>query len=183
MCGLLIQHCCGAAGARLPALARTLCSAAAPAQGTPLRASLEESYPLVASCLAPLRAAGRHPASWQWYLATQARLQVNLFRCQLPLPLSTLALAPDAMAQGSSGAAVYAFASLLNHSCAPNVDVLWRRGCADVACVARQAVRRGQQLTATYIDASAGVAQRRALLRHGWGFECTCALCVSDCEE
>ena len=80
-------------------------------------------------------------------LRMQARLQINVFTVALPLPLHITAVHPAAMLDSTSGAAAYAFGSLFNHSCVPNVDVAWGRGDAVVAFTACQEVQPGEQLT------------------------------------
>ena len=77
----------------------------------------------------------------------QARFQINHFRCAIPLPMSLMTQHPEVLTASSAGSAVYAFGSLLNHSCCPNVDVQWRSGNADVSFVAATDMAPGEQLT------------------------------------
>ena len=122
----------------------------------------------------------------EWYAGVTSRLHLNAFRVEIP-PTKTpddwksaMSASLDAITTGrGSGSAVYVLPSLLNHSCAPNVDVKWETGDATLTLRAAVDVRPGEELTITYIDADAPVdARQRAL--EPYGFTCACARCVED---
>jgi hypothetical protein len=80
------------------------------------------------------------------------------------------------------GTAVYLVPSMLNHSCDPNVDVLFPSNNSTMHLQARRDVAAGEQLSITYIDAATSVATRRKELQWGYGFSCQCARCVEESE-
>ena len=49
--------------------------------------------------------------------------------------------------------------------------------------IARRRIAAGEQLTISYIDASAPVEERRAELLHGYGFRCACQTCREEAGE
>ncbi|GBF92090.1 hypothetical protein Rsub_04437 [Raphidocelis subcapitata] len=118
-----------------------------------------------------------------WFCAAMARLHLNTFRVDCVLPLSfnpdanfadLAALAVASLgAESSSGSAAYLVASLLNHSCEPNVDAVF---------TAARDISPGEELSITYTDWSQGVQERRAHLRASYGFECGCPLCLEQLE-
>lgn len=126
----------------------------------------------------------KHDASWltvEWYASVLARLHINAFRVDIPrldMPLTLDALAQQS--QHGSGTAVYMLPSLLNHSCEPNVDALWRDGDATLTLAARRDIAAGEELSITYIDADLPVAERRQMLHHGYGFNCRCPACLDE---
>lgn len=77
------------------------------------------------------------------------------------------------------GTALYGTASLVNHSCEPNLDVIVGPE-AQLSLRARRAIRQGEDLSIAYLDCALPVAARRARLQHGYGFTCDCALCVKE---
>jgi len=82
--------------------------------------------------------------------------------------------------QTRHGSAIYLVPSLANHSCDPNVDVLWPRGDGGLVLTARGDVAQGEELTISYLDCSASVEERRDATRRGWGFVCGCARCQEE---
>jgi len=134
--------------------------------------------------LESLRESGHDVASWMtvdWYASVLARLHLNSFRVDIPrvdMPLSLDALAQQA--QNGSGTAVYMLPSLLNHSCDPNIDAVWRDGDATLTLAARRDIAAGEELNITYIDAGLPATERRQLLLNGYGFVCMCPACVDE---
>lgn len=84
-------------------------------------------------------------------------------------------------AGGLLGAGLWPLGAVLNHSCAPNcalAHLLDARGAPPTQLVRTiLPVRRGSELRHSYVDSSAGKAQRRAALRAPYGFECGCERC------
>ena len=78
-----------------------------------------------------------------------------------------------------AGTALFEAASLLNHSCEPNLGVALSPG-AHLSLFASRDVAAGEELTISYVDAGLDVDTRRRALRHGYGFECRCARCDRD---
>merc|ERR1712007_394551 len=95
-----------------------------------------------------------------------ARFETNQFKFNTSLP--------------PVRAAIYAYTSLLNHDCDPNVkiwpleDALCARACKDL--------RPGDELTISYgpINASTSLEDRRNLLLEKHGFVCLCQRCKAD---
>ncbi|MEI8327013.1 MAG: SET domain-containing methyltransferase [Betaproteobacteria bacterium] len=83
---------------------------------------------------------------------------------------------PASLGDAPGGTALYELASLANHDCDPNADVVIARGGA-LELRARRDVAAGEPLTVTYLDSSLHVALRRRKLLLGYGFSCECALC------
>lgn len=71
--------------------------------------------------------------------------------------------------------------SLLNHSCWPNVVVIFecqRHGPPKAYWIAVEDIECNQELTIAYVDALLPAKQRRALLRMRYFFECLCKQCT-----
>lgn len=79
-----------------------------------------------------------------------------------------------------AGSALYALASLFNHSCDPCLDVQFPGNNALLTLRAARDVDAGEQLTISYVDVGAGVTQRQRSLHHAYGFRCRCARCVEE---
>lgn len=80
----------------------------------------------------------------------------------------------------ATGSAAFLLGSMLNHSCAPNLDVQWPENSAEVAFTAARDITAGEQLTISYIDSEQGVAARQDALSWGYGFACRCPRCVEE---
>eukprot|EP00887_Chlorella_sp_A99_P004171 scaffold23.g4171.t1 len=131
-----------------------------------------------------------------WYCGVVARLHINSFRVdtvpplELSDPAALLRAAAGAVGGGAGGgaaaaggthapgSATYALASMLNHSCEPNLDVGFPQNNAALALTAAHDVAAGEQLTISYIDATAPREARRSSLRFAYGFECRCPRCT-----
>jgi hypothetical protein len=80
------------------------------------------------------------------------------------------------------GTAMYALTCKMNHSCDPNVIVLYKRtdyGSQHplaVFVVALKAIAAGEELTISYIDKSDGYTSRQEALQN-YGFACSCSKC------
>lgn len=74
---------------------------------------------------------------------------------------------------------LYAFGSVVNHSCCPNVERIMRRDglSAFVSCVP---IAAGEELTSSYSDAALGGPRwlRQLALFHRFGFWCSCRRCA-----
>ncbi|KAK9812067.1 hypothetical protein WJX73_002702 [Symbiochloris irregularis] len=109
--------------------------------GEPPPASWQESFALLGKGLdehitasAGPDSDSHHPLDLAWYTWVLSRIHINAFRVQSVLPPSigeglSLKDLAEASASGhpsqSPGSAVYFLASLLNHDCDPNLDVLF----------------------------------------------------------
>jgi SET domain-containing protein len=83
----------------------------------------------------------------------------------------------------SAGSAIYITASLLNHSCDPNVIVSFPRGNATAVFSAARDVAAGEQLTISYMDSEQPVANRQEYLAFAYGFSCRCPRCIEELQE
>ena len=146
----------------------------------------EEHAALLAALASSPALRGRTDLSWlteRWYASVLSRLHLNSFRVE-PVRTDVTSLQALALhAAHGSGTAVYLLPSLLNHDCEPNLDAVWRNGDATMQLVARRPIAAGEQLTITYTDSSAPVAERRAELLHTYGFTCNCQSCREESDE
>lgn len=83
-------------------------------------------------------------------------------------------------AEGTFQHNMFFISSYFNHSCLPNVTKLSRDNLSVV--VAIQKIKKGQQLFITYLDGELVKMtgkERNNKLENGYGFRCSCELCVS----
>ncbi|KAL6771041.1 hypothetical protein ACKKBF_B33685 [Auxenochlorella protothecoides x Auxenochlorella symbiontica] len=122
-----------------------------------------------------------------WYSDGMSRLHLNVFRVDTIsmhgaslLQAAAASLGGGPVAAPGAGSAVYALASLFNHSCDPCLDVQFPGNNALLTLRAARDVDAGEQLTISYVDVGAGVTQRQRSLHHAYGFRCRCARCVEE---
>jgi hypothetical protein len=171
----------------VPSTARAAFSAATPAAAQAFLGAMRwrcgGSAFAALSQLCPLDAAARAEASLRRTLALAAP-------APLPPPLAAALaakLAVDANAFASGALSVVGFvASLLNHSCLPNVVHAWRSpagadaGAPSVRVVALRDVAAGEPVCTRYVDVEARPRHaRKALLRARYGFDCGCPRCAA----
>ncbi|KAJ3381579.1 hypothetical protein HDU84_005010 [Entophlyctis sp. JEL0112] len=108
--------------------------------------------------------------SLKWYAAQIMRLNLNAFECHFIASNS----------EPVKGSCVYLTASLLNHSCVPNVTVDWN-GSNEIELKANVDLEPGSELFISYIGpvdpASDDSGNRQQFLRYNYGFTCSCPLC------
>lgn len=79
------------------------------------------------------------------------------------------------------GAAVFATASRINHSCVPNAHFAWNQNIDDGKGMetvhATRDIASGEEITLTYCDPLYDVAMRKWELQH-YGFKCDCKACI-----
>ena len=135
----------------------------------------------------------------RWYADLTTRFHLNSFKVEYPVSASSSSSQGDFRAMmeqtltssirtgASNGSAIYAYGSMFNHSCAPNVNVAWPERNHLVEFVANENIKQGEQLTIAYIDLnedwSLNVAKRRAQLEEAYGFVCECPRCVSETQN
>jgi len=86
--------------------------------------------------------------------------------------------------QQDSGTGVYALASMFNHSCDPNLDVLFPHNNSTLCLQTAREVMVGEELTISYIDAvGMSVGKRRQYLKFAYGFGCNCIRCQEEENE
>ena len=134
----------------------------------------------------------------RWYADLTTRFHLNSFKVEYPVSASSSSqgdframmehtLASSIRTGASNGSAIYAYGSMFNHSCAPNVNVTWPERNHLVEFVANENIKQGEQLTIAYIDLnedwSLNVAKRRAQLEEAYGFVCECPRCVSETQN
>ena len=132
----------------------------------------------------------RHPA------LRRCSLSLPSLAALLPLPLysrtvgllhlncHSLYSAPDSSSPLAS--ALFTQASLLNHSCSPNLALQQPLQQADRADGRRvgvwkavRSVAAGEELTNAYTDCDAPIKTRRGFLRWAYGFDCQCERCAA----
>jgi SET domain len=87
------------------------------------------------------------------------------------------------------GTAMYSMACKMNHSCDPNVILIYRRRAGFgrnyplvASVVALRDIAAGEEMTISYIDADASYADRQQALRH-YGFVCQCLKCHNEKDQ
>jgi len=94
----------------------------------------------------------------------------------------------DAIFSPLDGTAMYALACKMNHSCDPNVVVLYKtRGWGSkhplvAHCVALRDIQPGEELTICYIHGDRPLEERQKELQH-YGFSCCCEKCKREQKE
>lgn len=77
----------------------------------------------------------------------------------------------------SRGCGVYVRNSFFNHSCNPNVNYWVVNNSLEVECSLVREVKKGDELTISYIDTTGTLEERREKLKDGYLFECQCTKC------
>merc|ERR1719382_1892924 len=100
----------------------------------------------------------------------QARAEVNGLRLEHLLSAPW----PDL-----HGTALFASVARLNHSCVPNLKIIFPRNSASLTAVSLAPINPGEELCISYIlqDADVKVRQRRLL---EYGFTCNCPRCLQE---
>jgi len=80
------------------------------------------------------------------------------------------------------GVGVYPVQAFLNHSCMCNTVTLEHPGEHRVELRARWDVKKGEELTTSYIQPTQSTMTRRQLLNNTWGFWCACVRCRDPTE-
>ena len=96
----------------------------------------------------------------EWFVSVLSRLHINVFRvgCMLPPPSSSSSPLDEGATGGSralwpaigastSGSAAYLVASLFNHSCEPNMEVVFRRNDSTASFVASRDIDKVRSST------------------------------------
>lgn len=127
--------------------------------------------------------------SLSWYVDMMSRIHVNAFRVDI-VDLGSLSmgvkggysalLKEQVTVARESGSAVYVLASMLNHSCIPNVGVGFPRNTHEIRLTAERDIPRHEQLSVSYIDSDAPVAERQRILEFSYGFRCECEKCQEE---
>jgi hypothetical protein len=93
------------------------------------------------------------------------------------LDAALASVAGGASAPGA-GTAVYAGASLVNHSCLPTAEPVFDGG--ELTLLAATDLSPGDAVEICYVDETAPLATRRAVLEEAYGFVCGCVRCVDE---
>lgn len=78
-----------------------------------------------------------------------------------------------------NGAAVFARAARLNHSCVPNACFHWNAGIARETVHAMRDIEAGEEVLVSYVDVEHDKRLRAWELRH-YGFVCACVACGDE---
>ncbi|KAL0950169.1 hypothetical protein HGRIS_010162 [Hohenbuehelia grisea] len=86
------------------------------------------------------------------------------------------------------GSGIYNLSSYLSHSCVPNTRPSFSNGTAELHLIATKAIKKGDQLTVSYVDVTQHEGEdlaecyrrRRREIARGWRFACTCPRCKED---
>ncbi|PWA56149.1 histone-lysine N-methyltransferase ATXR2 [Artemisia annua] len=79
------------------------------------------------------------------------------------------------------GTAFYPLQSCMNHSCCPSAKAFKREEDRDgqAAILACRSIKKGEEVTISYIDEDLELEERRALLAD-YGFNCKCSRCIEE---
>lgn len=76
---------------------------------------------------------------------------------------------------------LFFLASFFNHSCDPNISYEVQDASGEGAVITistKRVVKAGDELCISYVaNKGRSEQQRRAILKEGYGFDCTCSLC------
>lgn len=76
---------------------------------------------------------------------------------------------------------MYALASMFNHSCSLNFDVLFPDNNSRLRLQTAREVMAGEELTLSYIDTTGiSVEKRRQYVKFAYGFDCNCVKCREE---
>ncbi|KAK7695745.1 hypothetical protein QCA50_000382 [Cerrena zonata] len=89
------------------------------------------------------------------------------------------------------GTAVYIVSSYIGHSCSPSAKPTFSSGTTELSIVASKSIKKGDEITVSYVDASQHEGEsaedarrrRRFELARGWRFKCECDRCLSEATE
>jgi SET and MYND domain-containing protein len=113
-----------------------------------------------------------------------SRLHLNTFKVDAVFPMDWdnpyAAAAAMMQADSSSGSALYLLASLYNHSCEPNVNVMFPNNDAVAVFTAARHIAAGEQLHITYTDVEQEADVRQEYLAFAYGFNCQCVRCQEE---
>ncbi|XP_041999262.1 histone-lysine N-methyltransferase ATXR4-like [Salvia splendens] len=117
----------------------------------------------------------------EWYTDVLGRIRINAFRVELPVQshedlLSSAAATVEG--EAAVGNAMYMLPSFYNHSCEPNVNIVWSDS-AEGKMVALRDIEKAEEVRICYLDASMGYEARAKILYGGYGFVCDCPRCVA----
>ncbi|XP_057768729.1 histone-lysine N-methyltransferase ATXR4 [Salvia miltiorrhiza] len=117
----------------------------------------------------------------EWYTDVLGRIRINAFRVELPVQshedlLSSAAASVEG--EAAVGNAMYMLPSFYNHSCEPNVNIVWSDS-AEGKIMALRDIEEGEEMRICYLDASMGYEARQKILQEGYGFVCDCPRCVA----
>ncbi|GKC70345.1 histone-lysine N-methyltransferase ATXR2 [Tanacetum coccineum] len=79
------------------------------------------------------------------------------------------------------GTAFYPLQSCMNHSCCPSAKAFKREEDRDgqAAILACRSIKKGEEVTISYIDEDLELEERRAVLAD-YGFRCKCPRCIEE---
>ncbi|KAJ8522243.1 hypothetical protein ONZ45_g1171 [Pleurotus djamor] len=89
-----------------------------------------------------------------------------------------ITFANGAPENGAVYSSVFDNLSRLNHSCSPNAAMSWSPQTFSRQCYALRTIKKGEEITTTYMDISLSYADRKRTLLT-YGINCTCKACSS----
>ncbi|KAF1845543.1 SET domain-containing protein [Cucurbitaria berberidis CBS 394.84] len=79
---------------------------------------------------------------------------------------------------GALESGVFLQASRINHACSSNAQNTWNTNTKQLTIHACKDINAGEEICISYLDSSENYASRQRDLKAGFGFDCTCKLCV-----
>jgi hypothetical protein len=97
-----------------------------------------------------------------------------------PAPTLQECMPPPAAFPAVRGTALLVTTCSMNHSCSPNVSVIWNES-GEAVVVANRHIAEDEELCISYVDEGLEYSERQEML-HGYGFGCdaTCDRCRFD---
>ena len=85
---------------------------------------------------------------------------------------------PSQLFPHCNGTALFSVICLMNHSCSPNVQIVYSSGSHSAVAIAQRLIAPGEEMCINYVDVDdeSTTAERRAELMH-YGFTCRCERC------
>jgi len=71
-------------------------------------------------------------------------------------------------------------ASIMNHSCDPNVGIRSPMQTARIAWISLRDIEPGEEIFCNYVDTELPVADRRIRLKATYNFFCNCPKCIAE---
>jgi hypothetical protein len=92
-----------------------------------------------------------------------------------PAPITSLqeCMPPPAAFPAVRGTALFVITCSMNHSCSPNVSVIWQAS-GEAAIVANRNIEKDEELNISYVDEGLDYSERQEMLS-GYGFTCDAA--------
>lgn len=86
----------------------------------------------------------------------------------------------------SEGTGLYELQAIINHSCEPNVQILFDNNCFQLSIVALRDIQPNEEMLSSYLNEcqlSSSRHTRRKILRENYLFTCDCVRCEKEIDQ